>query len=114
MSRTHPIRLAGAGLLVLAPVLLSSAAAREDPASSEKPVPYVLAGVDIFGNSRTPESQILSTLGIKEGEEITPAVVTLLDDKLRGSGKFVYSKVSSAAYGDKKSYLTVDVVEKGE
>jgi hypothetical protein len=114
MSRPHPIACTALILAALSPFAVQSAAARPGQAPPDKPVPYTLAGVDIFGNSRTPEAQILSLLGVKEGEDITPEVVTRLDEKLRASGKFAFSKVSSAAYGDKKSYLTVDVVEKGE
>jgi Surface antigen variable number repeat/HEAT repeats len=118
MTRTRRSRIArclsapfALSLLLLLP---SPSSAVEGQAAPEKPTPYTLAGVDIFGNSRTPESEVLALLAVKEGEVINPEVVTRLDEKLRKSGKFAYSKVSSSAYGNKKSYLTVDVVEKGE
>jgi HEAT repeat protein/surface antigen-like variable number repeat protein len=112
-SLLPPLRAAGvlfAGLLVIS----GRPSAQEGQPPAQKTSPSVLAGVDVFGNSRTPEREILSSLGVKEGEEITLEVVTRLDDKLRTAGGFAYSKVSSAAYGDRKTYLTVDVVEKGE
>ena len=113
MNPTASRRLAASCLLVSA-LLLAASPAPQKPAAPEKAAPYTLAGVDIFGNTRTPESEILAILGAREGAEINPGVVTRLDEKLRASGKFAYSKVSSAGYGDRKSYLTVDVVEKGE
>jgi len=115
MNRS-PMRRLSAGCLIASAILLLSvpSEAQEKPATPEKAIPYTLAGVDIFGNSRTPEPEILAILGVREGATINPEVVTRLDRKLRDSGKFVYSKVSSAAFGDRKSFLTVDVVEKGE
>jgi hypothetical protein len=77
-------------------------------------VPYTLAGIDVFGARKTPETAILGILGIKEGAVITPSVVTGLDEKLKKSGKFAFSNISSADFGNHKSYLTVDVVEKGD
>ena len=116
MNRFVSRRLPAGCLVVSAVLLLLSLtpAAEQKPASPGKAAPYTLAGVDIFGNTHTPESEILAVLGIREGAEISAEVVTRLDEKLRGTQKFAYSKVSSAAYGDRKSYLTVDVVEKGE
>ncbi len=115
MNRTFSRRLRAHCLTVFALLLLTvPSAARENAGPAEKAEPYRLAGVDIFGNNSTPDKEILAILGVKEGDEINPEVVTRLDRKIRDSGKFAYSKVSSAAFGDRKSYLTVDVVEKGE
>lgn len=115
MNRS-PFRGLSAGCIIASAILLLSvpSAAQEKPVPPEKDVAYTLAGVDVFGNSRTPEPEILAILGVREGETMTPEVVTRLDRKLRDSGRFAYSKVSSAAFGDRKSFLTVDVVEKGE
>ena len=115
MNRSAFRRLQAGCLIASAFFLLLSvpSATQEKPAPPEKAAPYTLSGVDIFGNSRTPESEILVILGVQEGAAITPEMVTRLDGRLRDSGKFAYSKVSSAAFGDRKSYLTVDVVEKG-
>jgi hypothetical protein len=114
MNRTASRRLAAGCLLASALLFLPAAAAPQKPAAPEKAAPYALAGVDIFGNTLTPEPEILAILGAREGAEITPEIVTRLDEKLRASGKFAYSKVSSVGYGNRRSYLTVDVVEKGE
>ena len=110
------LRRLSAGFLIASAILLLPvpAAAQEKPARPDKDKPYILAGVDVFGNSRTPESEILAILDVQEGATITPEVVSRLDKKLRDSGKFAYCKLSSAAFGDRKSFLTVDVVEKGE
>jgi hypothetical protein len=115
MSRNHarhPLSLA-----LLFPVLIalpSPAPAQEPPGAPVVETPYTLAGIDIYGNTRTPASEILALLALKEGDPITTQVVTRLDEKVRTSGKFAYAKVSSTGYGDRKSYLTVDIVEKGD
>jgi hypothetical protein len=88
-------------------------------ASAQAPAPpanpsYTLAGIDIFGATKTPDSVILGVLGVKDDAEVTPEMVTLLDQKLRATGKFAFSKVSSTEYGNRKAFLSVDVVEKGE
>jgi HEAT repeat protein/surface antigen-like variable number repeat protein len=101
-------------LLLLALSAIPAAPVSAQAGPPAKPAAYTLAGIDLFGNSRTSDADLLAMLPIKEGDEITPEVVTRLDEKLRGSGRFAYAKVSSTAYGDRKSYLTVDVVEKGE
>ncbi len=114
MIRSLLTRLPVPALLLLAAFCLPApAAARQNP-PEEKAAPYTLAGVDIYGNTRTPEAAIRAILAVSDGQVITPELVTRLDEKLRASGKFSYSKVSSADYGDRKSYLTVDVVEKGD
>jgi HEAT repeat protein/surface antigen-like variable number repeat protein len=101
--------------LVLASILLAAGAAAQTktPAPAEPPS-YTLAGIDIFGATKTPESVILGIVDVKEGTVITPALVTALDQKLRNTGKFAYSQVSSTDFGNGKSYLSVDVVEKGD
>jgi len=96
--------------MALLPLTISAQSATSPPEGA----PYTLAGIDVFGTGKTPDSVILGILGIQQGAEINPAVVTALDEKLRKSGKFAYSRVSSAGFGDRKSYLTVDVVELGE
>src|SRR4029453_14341031 len=75
---------------------------------------YVLAGIDIYGNTKTPDSAILGILNIPEGAEIDAQIVTALDERLRATGKFAFAQISSTMYGDGKSFLTVDIVEKGE
>ncbi len=96
-------------------ILLSATArAQAPPPAPSEPPTYTLAGIDIFGATKTPESVILGIIDIKEGTAITPEVVVALDEKLRKTGKFAYSQVSSTAFGNHKSYLSVDVVEKGD
>ena len=100
-------------------LILTSPAAMASPADDQETpppeaAPYTLAGIDIFGAKKTPESVILGILGTREGEVITPSRVAELGDKLKKSGKFAYTNVSSAGYGDRKSYITVDVVEQGD
>ena len=114
MSRSPVLRPAGLLFAVLAGVTPLSAEPDPAPAPPGAPAPYTLAGIDLFGNIKTADSVILGLLGIKEGAEVNPQLVQKLDEKVRSSGKFVYSKVSSADYGDRKSYLTVDVLEKGD
>jgi hypothetical protein len=75
---------------------------------------YVLAGIDIYGNTKTPDSAILGILNIPEGAEIDAQIVTALDERLRATGMFAFAQISSTMYGDGKSFLTVDIVEKGE
>jgi len=101
------------GFLLLAPMARAQAA-KPAPPTPETPPTYTLAGIDIFGASKTPKSVILGILDIKEGASITPELVVALDQKLRASGKFAYSQVSSTAFGNRKSYLSVDVVEKAD
>src|SRR5258705_4713253 len=84
---------------------VSTTRAQSEPSGLVMPT-YTLAGTDIFGNTKTPDSVILGILNIPEGAEIDPQIVTALDEKLRASGKFAYSRVSSTAYGDLKTYLT--------
>jgi len=99
--------------LLLGLLLGAGAASAQSPAPTDNPV-YTLAGIDIFGATKTPESVILGILDVKDGAEISPELVTKLDKKLRASGKFAYSQVSSTEFGNRKAYLGVDVVEKGE
>jgi HEAT repeat protein len=114
LSRRHG-RCALTLPLLLGSILLSpGAAAQKAPPAPSEPPSYTLAGIDIFGATKTPESVILGIIDVKEGTAITPALVTALDQKLRKSEKFAYSQVSSTDYGNLKSYLSVDVVEKGD
>lgn len=76
--------------------------------------PPTLAGIDVFGNTTTPTAAVVEMIGLLPGDEVTPGIVTRLDQKLNTSGKFAYAKVSSTVYGNRKSYLMVDIVEKGE
>ncbi len=108
LSSTRPFPLL-IGFIFLVP----SAWAQTAPPAPSEPPSYTLAGIDIFGATKTPKSVILGIIDIKLGTVITPALVVALDQKLRNSGKFAYSQVSSTAVGNLKSYLSVDVVEKG-
>src|SRR5439155_23982755 len=112
-SPLRPVLFPLLGLLLSAPVASAILLAQAAPSPAQSSA-YTLAGIDIFGNTKTPDAAILGVLSIKQGAEINPAVVTALDEKLRASGKFAFSRISSTGYGDHKSYLTVDVVEKGE
>jgi len=87
--------------------------AQNVPPPTRKPT-YTLAGVDVYGNRAIPPADIVALLGVKQGTEVTPALVVRLEDQLKSSGKFAFAKVTSTSYGDRKSYLTVDVVEKGD
>jgi len=75
---------------------------------------YILAGIDIYGNTKTADSVILGLLNIPEGAEVDAQIITTLDRRLRNSGKFAFAQISSTIYGDHKDYLTVDIVEFGE
>ena len=101
------------GFLLLAPAA-GAQTPTPAPASPEAPPSYLLSGIDIFGATKTPQSAILGIIDIQEGTPITPSVVVALDQKLRATGKFAYSQVSSTDFGNRKSYLSVDVVEKGD
>src|SRR6266850_589852 len=83
------------------------------PPPTRKPA-YTLAGVDVYGNRAVPAADIVAMLGVKPGAEVTPALVVRLEEQLKSSGKFAFAKVTSTGYGDKKSYLTVDIIEKGD
>ncbi len=107
------------GILLFSSLILASpamlAATPEDKGTPPpEAAPYTLAGIDVFGAKKTPESAILGILGVHEGAVITPSLVTELGEKLKKSGKFAYTNISAADYGNHKSYLTVDVVEKGD
>ena len=95
-------------------ILLASSVRAQTPPAPSEPPSYTLAGIDIFGATKTPKSVILGIVDTKMGTPITPELVVALDKKLRSSGKFAYSQVSSTDFGNHKSYLSVDVVEKGD
>src|SRR5262245_58216571 len=95
-------------------ILLASSVRAQTPPAPSEPPSYTLAGIDIFGATKTPKPVVLGIIDTKMGTPITPELVVALDKKLRSSGKFAYSQVSSTDFGNHKSYLSVDVVEKGD
>jgi len=114
MSRPSSARPVLAAIFSLPLILPASPLeAQTSPGPAPKPS-YSLVGVDVFGNSRTPRAEIAALLDIKEGTEITPELVTRLEEKLRSSHRFAYVKIGSTNYGNGTSYLTVDVIEKGD
>jgi len=113
LHAVRPAPLSFGLLLLLAPAAVAQSG-KPAPPDSGPPPTYVLGGIDIFGATKTPKSVILGIIDIKEGTPITADVVVALDQKLRDTGKFAYSQVSSTAFGNRKSYLSVDVVEKAD
>jgi hypothetical protein len=113
MTFSRGLTRTGRMLLLLGLALAPGAVSAQAPTPPTNPA-YTLAGIDIFGATKTPESFILGVLSVKDDAEITPELVTKLDQKLRATGKFAYSQVSSTEYGNRKVYLSVDVVEKGD
>ena len=104
-------------MLAVAWMLAVPPGSPQAPAPAQPPPPtggYILSGIDVFGATKTPESEILKLIDVKEGQEVGPQKVTALDQKLRATGKFAYSQVSITNFGNKKSFLSVDVVEKGD
>jgi len=114
VDRFRPFLMLASAWLLVVPPAWAQAPPPAPPAPSVERTSYILSGIDVFGATKTPESEILKLIDVKEGEEVGPDKVTQLDKKLRASGKFAYSQVSITNFGNKKSFLSVDVVEKGD